>query len=142
MSLKYSLLALMFVSGLLIGAGVTGQYYQQTPVTVTEYETQTKTEYVAPDGYTVIQFTSKRPVEWPITVEFQTVNESATEWQTVYETRADRREPVAVPLNRSARYRITVTAADGERRILGNLYELRKDHYEIIIKSCCVDDFS
>lgn len=135
------ILALMFISGLLVGAGVTGKYYEQHPVTVTEYETRTTTEYVAPDGHVVFLFTNRRAWEWPTTVEFQTVNETVPEWQSVYQVIVDRREPVAVPVNRSKRYRLKATAADGEERVLGSL-SIRKGHYEIIIKSCCVDDFS
>lgn len=131
----------MFVSGLLVGAGVTGQYYESNPVTVTEYETRTVTEYVSPDGHVVFQFTNRRSWEWPTTVEFQTANLTVNEWQTVFQTNVERREPVAVAVNRSKRYRIKATAADGETRVLGSL-EIRKDHYEVIIKSCCVDDFS
>lgn len=134
-------LALMFASGMMVGAGITGQYYEANPTTVIEYQTHTVTEYVAPDGYVVFQFTNKRHWEWPTTVEFEAANMSSGEFETVFETTVERREPVAVPLDRSKQYRIKATAADGETRVLGSL-EIRKDHYEIIIKACCVDDFS
>lgn len=136
----YFLLVLVFVLGLFLGASAAHQYYQANPVTI--HETHTETEYVAPDGHIVFQFTNHGDWSWPATIEFQRVNSTANEWETVFVTTVDRREAVAVPLNRSERHRIKATSGDGERRVLGVVVGLKKDHYEVVIAPCCVDDFS
>lgn len=78
---------------------------------------------------------------YPATVEFQQLSGSNGGNWTV--TTAYEGDPFVVDLNESARYRIHVTSASGEEKVLGSFTpEHSDDHIELVIDPCCHDDFS